>query len=255
MTPMHDKSPLLTLADMPAALGLLSRLPIRVDTERATARGAAAAWAYPIAGLVLGLIASAVAQIALWLSLPAVLAAGLALATLIITTGAMHEVGLADTADGFWGGWDKNHRLRIMKDSYMGTYGVVALVLSVGLRWQALTLILTTPHFWAMIPAAALISRTVMVPMMAAIPNARTEGLSHSVGRPTTQTALTAIAPGILYLLAFSSLWLIIPAVAAPLMCATIAKAKIGGQTGDVLGATQQTTEIAILLTFAAWLS
>lgn len=139
-----------------------------------------------------------------------------------------------------------------MKDSYIGTYGVLALSLSVGLRWQALALILTAPNLWAILPAAALLSRAVMVPMMAALPNARTEGLSHSVGRPTSATALTALALCAIYLIIFNGLWLIIPAILAPLICAAIAKAKIGGQTGDVLGATQQVTEIALLLTLAA---
>ena len=94
----HDNSSLVAISDVPAALGLLSRLPVRVDMDRATARGGRAAWAYPVAGLALALIACAVAQITLMLGLPAPLAAGLALATLVITTGAMHEDGLADTA-------------------------------------------------------------------------------------------------------------------------------------------------------------
>ena len=126
----HDKSPIVSLGDITAALGLLSRLPVRVDTSRATARGAQAAWAYPIAGLILAALACAIAQIALMLGVPAPLTAGLALASLVIMTGAMHEDGLADSTDGLWGGWDKDRRLAIMKDSHIGAYGVIACPIS-----------------------------------------------------------------------------------------------------------------------------
>lgn len=257
MPAKDDKTQLMTLSDVAAALGLLSRLPIRVNTERATKRGAASAWAYPLAGLALGLIACAVGQIALWLGLPNAVTAGLIIATLAITTGCMHEDGLSDTADGFWGGWDKNHRLRIMKDSYVGAYGTIALVLSLGLRWQAVALILSAP-FWPALLVVAMLSRAVMVPMMAFLPHARTEGLSHTVGKPPANTAWIALAIAsfaTLILFQLAALWLVCVSLLAALACAAIAKSKVGGQTGDILGATQQITEIALLLTFAAHLT
>ena len=258
MAQNNDKTALLALSDVTAALGLLSRLPISVDTDRATERGAKAAWAYPIAGLLLALIAGAVTQVALWLGLPNTLAAGLTLATLIITTGAMHEDGLADSADGLWGGWDKEHRLKIMKDSFIGTYGLLALALTLLLRWSALTLILDHGLLWPALLVSAMLSRAVMVPMMATIPHARTEGLSHSVGRPPVQTAYIALAiatVAALILVQLWALWLIIASALTALACAAIAKSKIEGQTGDILGATQQLTEIAALLTLAALLT
>ncbi len=251
MTRPDDTSALIALSDLPAAVGLLSRLPVRVNTDRATARGAKAAWAYPLAGALIAMLAGCVAQIALWLGLPVALVAGLTLGTLVITTGALHEDGLSDSADGLWGGWDTARRLEIMKDSRIGAYGVIALVLGLGLRWQALTVLLDTAP-WATLLVAAVISRASMVPMMAALPNARATGLSQSVGRPAVQTALLAclIAAVIsLILLGFSALIVIAVTALITLGCAWIAKAKIGGQTGDILGATQQLTEIAVLLT------
>lgn len=250
----YDKSSLVALGDVPAALGLLSRLPVRVDADRATARGAQAAWAYPVAGLILALIACAVGQIALWLGLPAPLTAGIVLATLTIITGAMHEDGLADAADGLWGGWDKDRRLAIMKDSHIGAYGVIALVLGLGLRWHAINTAIQYDMLWPAVIAATMLSRAVMVPLMARLPNARDTGLSHSVGRPSITTARIAEATAIaaaLILFQFTGVWLILAALIAAVACAMIAKAKIGGQTGDILGATQQVTEIAVLLSIA----
>ncbi|HCP80132.1 MAG TPA: adenosylcobinamide-GDP ribazoletransferase [Octadecabacter sp.] len=258
MAQNNDKTSPLALSDIAAALGLLSRLPISVNTDRATERGAMAAWAYPIAGLILALIAGVVTQIALWLGLPNTLTAGVTLATLIITTGAMHEDGLADSADGLWGGWDKDHRLKIMKDSFIGTYGVLALALSLLLRWGALCIILDLGMLWPAILTSAILSRSVMVPIMAFLPHARTEGLSHSVGRPSVQTAYIALAIAAVatfILVQFWAVWLIAACALIALACTIIAKSKIKGQTGDILGATQQLTEIAALLTFATLLT
>jgi len=131
----RDTSPLLLPTDITAALGLLSRLPVPVDGAKAAARGAAAAWAYPVAGFVIGALMALIASMALWLGLSAPIAAGLALTAGVIVTGAMHEDGLADSADGLWGGWEPAGRLEIMKDSHIGVYGVCALVLSLLLRW------------------------------------------------------------------------------------------------------------------------
>ena len=242
-------------SDVPAALGLLSRLPVRVDVERATARGARAAWAYPLAGLVLALLAAGVAQIALWLGVQAPIAAGLALACLVLTTGAMHEDGLADAADGLWGGWDKVRRLEIMKDSRIGAYGVLALILGLGLRWQALAIAIDHGLLWPALIATAMLSRAMMVPLMARLPHARDTGLSRSVGRPEIATSRIAEGIGLgaaLLCFGLAGLWLIVGALAAATACALIAKAKIGGQTGDILGATQQVTEITLLILIAA---
>lgn len=249
-----DMPPLFALSDIAAAVGLLSRLPVPVDTDRATARGARAAWAYPLAGLVLAVIAGSVAHFCLAVGLSPSLTAGLCLATLAITTGALHEDGLSDAADGLWGGWDMSRRLDIMKDSRIGAYGVIALILGFGLRWQALALILGT-SVWAPLIATAMISRAAMVPLMWRLPHARSSGLSQSVGRPAPRTALAAMAIAILaslILFQITGLLLLGVATFASVTCACIAKQKIGGQTGDILGATQQITEIAVLLTLAA---
>ena len=125
---------------MPAAAGDWSKLPrggagggrkspLQLDGARAQARVAAAAWAWPLAGMAVGLLGAAAGGLVLWLGVAPAAAAAIAIAAQIFATGALHEDGLADSADGLWGGWDKARRLAIMKDSRIGTYGVLALVL------------------------------------------------------------------------------------------------------------------------------
>lgn len=256
MTPNDDTHRLIAAKDVLAALGLLSRLPVPVDVALATRRGALAAWAYPFAGAAIAGIAASAGQCALWAGLPAPLAAGLTLAAMVIITGALHEDGLADTADGLWGGWDRDRRLEIMKDSRIGAYGVIALILGLGLRWQALAAILDIA-LWPALIASAMLSRAAMVPLMTFLPNARACGLSQNVGRPAKSTALLAgAAAGLAAVVAFQTFGVVLLAVTAltAASCALIARAKIGGQTGDILGATQQITEISVLLTIAATL-
>ncbi|WP_296418935.1 adenosylcobinamide-GDP ribazoletransferase [Pseudooctadecabacter sp.] len=250
-----DQSAFVAITDVPAALGLLSRLPVPVDFDTARARGPKAAWAYPVAGAILACLAASVAQIALWSGLSAPLAAALALTMLIVTTGAMHEDGLADCADGLWGGWDAARRLDIMKDSHIGVYGVLALILGLLLRWQALTVVVGAGSLWAPLIATAMISRAVMVPVMARLPHARSTGLSYSVGRPSIATARlaeTLAALAAIILLGWSGLAMILVALLTATACALIARSKINGQTGDVLGATQNLTEMTVLLALAA---
>jgi adenosylcobinamide-GDP ribazoletransferase len=251
----HHDTDLFAPSDLAAALGLLTRLPVRVQTARAMARGARAAWAFPLVGVLVGALQALALGALGALGVPVVVTAGLVLALAVVITGAMHEDGLADTADGLWGGWDKARRLAIMKDSHIGTYGVLALGVVFGLRWMALAAVLTG---WGLGAAAlALIvtgalSRAGMVAVMAALPNARGTGLAQSVGRPSRATAAMAIAIAALSALATGHVMLVGVAALAALGCALIARAKIGGQTGDILGATQQFSEMALLIVLAS---
>jgi len=246
-----DEKP--ALADIAAALALLSRVPVPLS---GAPRGAAASWAWPLAGAVIGALAGGVGALALAIGLPAPLAAGLALAMGPILTGAMHEDGLADSADGLWGGWTPERRLEIMKDSHIGSYGVIALVLSLGLRWVALALLFQAGHGGAsLLIGIAALSRLPMVALAHRLPFARPGGLSARVGAPGVTTL--AIAAFVAVLIAISCLGVATVPVLLAISATTfavgaMAQAKIGGQTGDILGAAQQLGEIAALITLSA---
>ncbi len=249
MPTMRDPT---TLAqDLVAAMSLLTRLPLPNHTPK----GAGAAWAWPVVGLVVG----ALAALAGWLTqgLGPGVAAGVVLTAQAMLTGAMHEDGLADTADGLWGGWTRARRLEIMKDSHIGSYGVLALVLVTLIRWSALTALVAGGH-WAAVIAAAALSRVPMAVIMAMLPNARNNGLSHGVGRPASGTAVVAVALGLaIASLSVGPIATLQAALLAALPCAAlalIARARIGGQTGDILGAAQQLAEAALLASLAATL-
>lgn len=250
-----SQRPLVAAIDLPAALGLLTRLPVKVDPAQASARGAAAAWAWPLAGVAVAVIAASVAWVALALGVPPLAAAGIALAVQIAATGAMHEDGLGDSLDGLWGGMTAARRLVIMKDSQIGSYGVLGLVLALGLRWSALATLMATPYWAAALIAVAALSRAGMVALAAALPFARPGGLSASVGRPAKATVLLAAALAMvlaLILCGWAALGAALVSAATLIIWGAIAKARIGGQTGDILGAGQQLAEVAGLLTLAA---
>ena len=242
--------------DLRAALGLLTRLPLPYPSG--TPRGAAAAWAWPLAGAIIGAIVGMVAGLGLYLGQTPAVAAAIALAAQAMLTGAMHEDGLADTADGLWGGWDKARRLEIMKDSHIGSYGVLALILVTLARWSALTALLATGSQVGAFIAVAALSRAAMAAMIAWLPNARGKGLSHMVGRPSAMMAGVAVAIAViacLLLTGWQAIGMVVLAAGVTIGLGLIARAKIGGQTGDILGATQQLAETAALCAFAASIS
>ena len=257
-TSPSDDDALATHVDFPAAVGLLTRLPIRLDTDAAVRRGARSAWAWPLVGVIPAGLGALVGFTALGFGLPALWAALVALVAQAMITGAMHEDGLADTADGLWGGVTQARRLEIMKDSRIGAYGVIALVLSLGLRAASLAIILSSDGaFWALL-VVGIVSRTPMVVLMFALPNARNTGLSQSVGRVSQNTLLLAVGCTLLTALVltpYAIIALFFWVGLSMVILAVIARQKIGGQTGDILGASQQVAEIAALAVFAALFS
>lgn len=242
--------------DILTAVGLLTRVPVPYVAHDTANRPEATVWAYPIAGFVVALVALIVGTIAKWFGLGPEIIAALILTVKVISTGAMHEDGLADSADGLWGGWTQDRRLEIMKDSRIGTYGVIALVLGLLIRWIALTALIEHGAMWAGVIVAAVTSRVPMVALMHLLPNARGKGLSASVGRPEKTMLGYAVIIGlavsaILTGLAVVPLFIFLCGITAASYA--IAKAKIGGQTGDILGASQQLAEVTALIVLASF--
>ncbi len=243
--------------DVAAAFGLLTRLPVPVDGARAVARGARGAWAFPLVGAVLGLVTAGVATGALAVGLGPMPAAIAAVGVGIMLTGALHEDGLADTADGFWGGWTAERRLEIMKDSRIGAYGVIALVLAVSMKVALVADLIAAGQQVTGLVVAACGARAAMVAVWAALPPARPDGLARSMGRPGAGTAIAAILVALPVFALLSPAAMFWSGGAAALGAGLVARSaarRIGGQTGDVLGAVQQVSEIAILAAVAATL-
>lgn len=240
------------LADIASAFGLLSRLPFpQTDQHRP-----ASAWVWPLVGSVVGTLAAGCGWVALTLGLPGGVAAAVVLAVGALATGALHEDGLADTADGLFGGWTRERRLEIMKDSHIGSYGTLALLLVTLAKWSALVALLGFGQIGAIIAAAAL-SRAPMAVIMAVMPNARNTGLSQTVGRPPVVAAGCAVGLALVIALPLGAagLGMAAAAGAAALGVALLARARIGGQTGDILGASQQIAELSALGVAAALLT
>lgn len=239
--------------DICSAFALLTRLPLPGHAPQ----GARSAWAWPVAGAVVGAGASLIAVAADVFALPAGVTAAAAMAVLAMLTGALHEDGLADTADGFFGGHTPDRRLAIMKDSHIGSFGTLALILVTLARWSALTALCAGGHGAVALITAGAASRVPMVALMAALPNARGDGLSHSVGRPDATRAVWAgsVAAALTLVLApWSLVWLVASLVALTAGLGALATRRIGGQTGDVLGASQQLADAACLAILAATL-
>jgi adenosylcobinamide-GDP ribazoletransferase len=238
------------LSDVISCLAFYTRLPLAgfAQGERSLAE---AQWAAPVAGLVLGLFSAAIFLLAGFAGLPQGVAAALALAATTLATGGLHEDGAADTADGLGGGRDREHRLAIMRDSRIGTYGVLALGFSILVRWSALASFADAAGAACALVAAHAVSRAIIPACMHFVPAARADGLSAAAGRPGAPTAAVALAIGAM---ALPAIGIGIALPAAILLAAwwfwmrRITTRAIGGQTGDTLGALQQGAEAIVLV-------
>lgn len=239
------------IRDLRVATAFLTRFPVR-GVEGVLAD---ACWAFPVAGLLAGICGAAVLSIAIWFAVPLTVAVILALLAIVLATGALHEDGLADTADGFGGGANAERKLEIMRDSRSGAYGVLALVFSVGLRAAALVAIADPGTAVAGLIAAAALSRGLLPAMMYALPLASSRGLAAAAGQPEKQQVWIAGGIGALAALILlgpsTGIAAIILAAAAVAGLAAMARKQIGGYNGDTLGAAQQLAEIAILIVVA----
>jgi adenosylcobinamide-GDP ribazoletransferase len=244
--------------DLKVGLAFLTRLPFVGTPSASGADVARASWSFPLIGVAIGLIGAFVVWIADGLGLHPFISGTLAIAVIVLITGCLHEDGLADMVDGFGGGGSPMLKLEIMRDSRVGAYGTSALILSFMLRAGAIAS-LADPSFIApALIAAEAGGRATMPLFMRLVPPARQEGLSAAAGKPPQRAALIATLIGFIVLvlcLGFGG-----GLLAAMLLAAEIAflawfcMSQIGGQTGDVLGAVEQVSEVLILLVAAAWL-
>lgn len=241
-------------ADVLAAFTLLTRLPVPVDHDFAGKRGARAAWSYPLVGAVLGGMAGVVSWLLVVIGVPAAMAAIAAVGCLMFWTGALHEDGLSDCADGFGGGKTVEDRLAIMKDSRIGAFGGAALMVAILARWSGYE-VLAAVDWVAGFAAVGAASRLPMVLVMFAMPLARPNGLAARVGLVPASTAGVAVLVTLLVCAAMVgtlSISMILISILSVLPLCWMAWRRIEGSTGDVLGGCQQLAEIAALACLAA---
>ncbi len=239
------------------AFTLLTRLPVGApapgewdgDLGRSV-------WAYPLVGAAVGALGAAVYWVSRRVGLPVSLGAVCALAAGILVTGALHEDGLADTADGFGGGGSPGRKLEIMRDSRIGTYGALALMLTLAARGTAIAGIAETGTVAAALVAADALGRGALIVVTLILGPARADGLAAGLRATHPTRAVAGLG------LSGATAFLVLPpglaggatmaTLAVALAMSWFARRQIGGYTGDVLGATVVAVECVVLGVLAA---
>jgi adenosylcobinamide-GDP ribazoletransferase len=223
---------------------------------------------FPLIGIIVGLAGAAVYAFGMWLFTPLV-AVSLSMAATVMFTGAFHEDGFADVCDGFGGGTMPERVLEIMKDSRVGAFGVIGIALMLLLKFSALLSIAEGSDAdllgWIMVAAHAL-SRVAPVALIRCMDYVRLD--DGAKARPLAQAIsgaglLVALLSGVLPLAvmawAFDNGWLfslgLVPVALATTMAGLWFRRRIGGYTGDCLGAAQQVAELVFYLFVVALLA
>jgi adenosylcobinamide-GDP ribazoletransferase len=231
-----------------AALQFLTRVPIRLRREPSLTK--TVAW-FPVAGAVIGAAVGGIAA-GMWHLTAPLVAAAVAVAVGLLITGAFHEDGLGDVADAFGGGWTIERRLEILKDSRHGTYGVAAICASIVVRIISLGAMPAPLDMFTAAVAAHTMARVTAVGMAGTMKLATNSGLGADYGRNTTPLrAAVGCAAGVAITAAAVGWWaapLSAAAVAAAAATGLLARRKIGGISGDVLGAAEQVAECLCLV-------
>lgn len=236
------------------AFVFFTRIPVRIHSEYTKEIAEGATKFLPAIGWVVGGFSALI----LWLSMfvfPLTVSVVLSLISTILITGAFHEDGLADVCDGFGGGRTAERKLEIMKDSRTGTYGAIALIMAMLLKFVLLFEI-DTMLLPLVIIAAHSLSRSATVSIMQTHKYVRKESQSkvlHVIKKISYPEVIFSAICGIAPLLLFQNMYyflLIIPVFITRWLLGKLFKQQIGGYTGDCLGATQQICEIVFYMSY-----
>jgi len=234
------------------ALSFFTRLPIyRIFWRDFSGMALAqAAWAFPLVGMLVNAVMAGVYMVMISTGMVHGIAAWIALGAQLILTGGLHEDGLADTADGLAQGRNRQEKLAIMRDSRIGTFGVLALMVILTIRTKCMAQF-GNDIFWVLIATGAC-SRAAIAVMMYQLPNAREDGLSASAGKPNGNQLVIALLIGLFTLLLTGHAFMGVILLAITLaVVQQIARSQFGGITGDVLGAVQQLSETVLWVLLA----
>ncbi len=248
------------LSSFTIALQFMTRLPGLPNAGWTKEREQASVGFYPASGVVVGLIAALVYWLAVQM-FAGPLACLLAVAAAVLVTGALHEDGLADVCDGIGGGQSRDKALAIMKDSHIGVYGTLGLILFIGAKIFALSSLPVAVAIAGLLGAHAA-SRAAILGILATAEYARAEGgtASSVAAKPSRQNwivcwttlgllvmaSLSVLSPGAIAYAVFGSAAVILPV-------RQLFMRKLDGYTGDCLGAVQQAGELGFYLGLAAW--
>jgi adenosylcobinamide-GDP ribazoletransferase len=242
-----------TAADLSSAFGLLTRLPLPRGAAQSSI--GASVWAWPVVGVVVGVIGAAAYALAWWGGLSSLLAGLVAVVVMVVVTGGFHEDGLADTADGVGGGATPEKRLLIMKDSRIGSFGALALITSVGLRAGALGQLADPRLVAPALIVAAVLGRAAMPGVVLLSSPARPSGLGAALGLLDRRRVTLGCAISVLLCLLLERPHVMLEAIFATLLVsaamAGLGARSLGGYTGDTLGAAEQLAECVVLLVLA----
>lgn len=232
--------------DIAAAFMLLSRIPVTYQFSKDSPPDfISSLWAFPLVGIVIGGVGGIMLALASFLNLPALVCGGLCVGVMAMASGAMHEDGLADTADGFGGGRHVDDKMRIMHDSHIGSYGVLALCLSTIIRVTLFASItglgLSNLALIGLVAAIAAAARWQVLIALWAFPIAAGAKLAKITGRPSVLAIFSAAFLWILPLAYFAlPLAAVIAGSVALMACLGLGKLamrQIHGISGDVMGA------------------
>ncbi len=249
--------------DTMRALGFLTRIPVAAKWfEGDDGVLSQTCRAFPLAAAISTVPALAILAVGTFFDLPVLLTAVIAIATLVATCGGLHEDGLSDMADGFYGGNSAERRLEIMKDSRIGAYGALALVFAMLARAVALAALLQSglPGASAGLVAAVVAGKMALVWHWTELPSARAGGTADKAGMPAEDASIFALILGAVMALVLAFAFRgFAPTVIAGAFAAlatigfrVLCQSKIGGHTGDTLGATAMIAEIAFLTGLAS---
>lgn len=244
--------------DLQLAIVFLTRIPWKLKGEVPSLALNRALRAFPLVGILVGGAGATVLGLTNWMNLPVLACAFLAIMTCVLLTGALHEDGLADVADGFGGGQTIEDKLKIMRDSQVGSYGVLALIFSIGLRSTALAAF----NDWGMAAASLIgvscLSRVAPALLIGFMEPARKDGLAATMEKPDQVILIQCgVLGAALFLLCspFIAGWVALFATGLVLFgFSRLVEVQIGGQSGDVCGAAQQLVEVTALLVLVSFI-
>ncbi len=246
------------MRDLRAAIVFLTRVPVPLNVPPAAdgspgtpSLTAAVPW-FPVVGALVGAVVGGAAAGLLHV-VPPLVAASVAVLLGVLITGAFHEDGLADVADAFAGGWTPADRMRILKDPLHGSYGVAALCGTIVIRVACIASLGASPAVAsATVIAAHALGRSAAVALMSTSPTASPDGLGAEYARTLRRgPAAAGVASGVVIAAVATGWWVgpfVLAALVAVVVVGWLARRKIGGVTGDVLGTVEQVAECLVLV-------